>query len=61
MGGRTTLKLYTIFYKTDKQIINKTNMTKEQVQEFLNGLKKEDNSELRITQIKERNDNEEER
>ena len=55
------MKLYTIFYKTDKQIINKTNMTQEEVQNFINSLEKDDNSELRIKQIKEKNDCEEER
>jgi dihydroorotate dehydrogenase len=61
LGGTTTLKLFTLFYKTDKQIINKTNLTQEEVQEFLNNLKKENNSELRVTQIKNKFENEIER
>lgn len=50
---------YNLFYKTGNRIIKKSNMTKEEVYDFLDSLGKEDESELRIVQVKEREEEEE--
>lgn len=53
------MKKYNLFYKTGNRIIKKSNMTKEEVYDFLDSLGKEDESELRIVQVKERDEDEE--
>lgn len=51
---------YNIFYKTGNRIIKKSNMTKEEVYDFLDSLGKEDESELRVMKVED-NDKGEER
>lgn len=53
------MKLYNLFYKTENEIVEKKNITKEQVQEFLDNLEAEDRSELKVTQVKDREEEEE--
>lgn len=52
------MKKYNIFYKTGNRIVQKNNVSKEEVRQFLAGLKKEDESELRVIEVKEKGDEE---
>lgn len=52
------MNLYNLYYKTDNKIIERKNITKEQVNDFLNNLEKHPNSELKITKIKIRDEEE---
>ena len=53
------MKKYNLFYKTKGRVVERKNLSKEEVYDFLDSLGKEDESELRIIQIKDRNDEEE--
>ncbi len=53
------MKKYNLFYKTKDRVVEKKNMTKEEVDNFLEGLETENESELRVIQVKERDDEEE--
>ena len=50
---------YNLFYKTKGRVVERKGMTKEEVYDFLDSLGKEDESELRIVQVKERDEEEE--
>lgn len=54
------MKKYNLFYETKGRVVKRNNLSKEEVYDFLDSLGKEDESELRIVQVKER-DQEEER
>ena len=47
---------YNLEYETNGKTIKKQNLTKEQVQEFINQLKRENESSLRVKQVKEVDD-----
>ena len=53
------MKKYNLFYKTKDKIVEKKNMTKEEVDNFLAGLETQDESELRVIQVKDRQEEEE--
>lgn len=53
------MKKYNLFYKTKGRLVQKNNLSKEEVYDFMKGLKKEDESELRIVQVKEKEEEEE--
>lgn len=53
------MKKYNLFYKTKDKIVEKKNISGEEVYDFMKGLQKEDESELRVKQVKERDDEEE--
>lgn len=55
------MKKYNLFYKAKDRIVEKKNMTKEEVDKFLAGLETENESELRVIQVKDRNEEEETR
>ena len=48
------MKLYNLYYKAGTKIVQKYNLTVEEVNEFLKELKKEDTSTLKISRVKER-------
>lgn len=52
------MKKYNIFYKVGNRIVQKSNVRKEEVRQFLASLKKEDESELRVIEVKEKGDEE---
>lgn len=52
------MKKYNIFYKVGNRIVQKSNVSKEEVRQFLASLKKEDESELRVIEVKEKGDEE---
>lgn len=52
------MKRYDLLYITTHNRIEKHNITKEEVQDILDSLKKEDESSLKITEVKEREDEE---
>ena len=53
------MKKYNLFYKTKGRVVKRNNLSKEEVYEFLDSLGKEDESELRIMKVKERDEEEE--
>ena len=53
------MKKYNLFYKTKGRLVQRNNLSKEEVYDFLDNLGKEDESELRIVQVKEREEEEE--
>ena len=53
------MKKYNLFYKTKDRVVDKKNISGEEVYDFMKGLQKEDESELRVIQVKERDDEEE--
>ena len=53
------MKKYNLFYKTKGRLVQKNNLSKEEVYDFMKGLQKEDESELRVIQVKDRDDEEE--
>ena len=53
------MKKYNLFYKTNGRLVQRNNLSKEEVYEFLDSLGKEDESELRIKEVKEREEEEE--
>lgn len=53
------MELYNLYYKADNQIIDKKNITKEEIDEILNNLERVNESELRVTKIRNREDEEE--
>lgn len=55
------MKKYNLFYKAKDKIVEKKNMTKEEIDKFLAGLETENESELRVIQVKERDEEEETR
>ena len=55
------MKKYNLFYKTKNKTVEKKNITKEEVDKFLAGLETENESELRVIQVKDRNEKEESR
>lgn len=52
------MKKYNLFYKAKDKIVEKKNITKEEVDNFLAGLDTQNESELRVKQVKERDDEE---
>ena len=54
------MNLYNLHYKAGDKIIEQKNITKEEIDIFLNSLERVNESDLRITKIKQR-DVEEER
>lgn len=55
------MKKYNLFYKTKDKVVEKKNVTKEEIDKFLVGLETENESELRVIQVKERDEEEETR
>ena len=53
------MKKYNLFYKTKGRVVKRNNLSKEEVYDFLDNLGKEDESELRIVQVKEKEEEEE--
>lgn len=53
------MKKYNLFYKAKDRIVEKKNVTKEEIDKFLAGLETENESELRVIQVKERDEEEE--
>lgn len=53
------MKKYNLFYKAKDKMVDKKNISGEEVYDFLDSLGKEDESELRIVQVKEREEEEE--
>ena len=53
------MKKYNLFYKAKDRIVEKKNVTKEEIDDFLAGLETENESELRVIQVKERDEEEE--
>lgn len=51
-------KLYNIFYRVGDTVIEKNRVPKEEVEDFLNGLHREEESYLYIKEIKEREEDE---
>lgn len=52
------MKLYNLYYKAGNKIVQKSNVTVKEVNEFLKDLKKEDASTLKISRVKEREEEE---
>ena len=53
------MKKYNLFYKTKGKLVERNNLSKEEVDNFLVGLETENESELRVIQVKERDEEEE--
>lgn len=53
------MKKYNLFYKAKDRIVERKNISGEEVYDFMKRLQKEDESELRVKQVKERDDEEE--
>lgn len=53
------MKKYNLFYKAKGRVVERNNLSKEEVDNFLAGLETENESELRVKQVKERDDEEE--
>lgn len=53
------MKKYNLFYKAKDKIVEKKNISGEEVYDFMKGLQKEDESELRVKQVKDRDEEEE--
>lgn len=53
------MKKYNLFYKAKDKIVEKKNVTKEEIYKFLAGLETENESELRVIQVKDRDEEEE--
>lgn len=53
------MKKYNLFYKAKDRVVEKKNLSKEEVDNFLAGLETQDESELRVIQIKDRDEEEE--
>lgn len=53
------MKKYNLFYKAGERIVEKKNLSKEEIDNFLAGLETENESELRVIQVKERDEEEE--
>ena len=53
------MKKYNLFYKAKGRVVERNNLSKEEVDNFLAGLETENESELRVIQVKERDDEEE--
>lgn len=52
------MELYNLYYKAGDQIIDKKNITKKEIDEILNTLERVNESDLRITKIKQRDEEE---
>lgn len=52
------MKRYNLFYKVKEKIIEKKNITKEEIDNFLIGIERQNESELKIIQIKDRDEDE---
>ena len=52
------MKKYNLFYKAKGRVVEKKNISGEEVYDFMKGLQKEDESELRVIQVKERDEEE---
>lgn len=50
------MRKYNLFYKTGNKIVDKKNIAGKEVYDFIKELQKEDESELRVSQVKERED-----
>ncbi len=55
------MKRFNIFYKVGNKAIERKNVSKEELYAFLAGLNKEKEAELKITRVREHNEEEEER
>lgn len=53
------MKKYNLFYKAKGRVVERNNLSKEEVDKFLAGLETENESELRVIQVKDRNEEEE--
>lgn len=53
------MKKYNLFYKAKDRVVEKKNVTKEEIDNFLAGLETENESELRVIQVKDRDEEEE--
>ena len=52
------MKKYNLYYRVGKEIIQKRNITKEEIDVFLNSLQKHPDCEIKITQNKEKDEEE---
>ena len=52
------MKKYNLYYKAGNKILQKSNITVEEVNDFIKDLKKEDASTLKISRVKEREEEE---
>lgn len=52
------MRLYNIYYKVKNQVTEKKNMTREEVDAFISRLKQENESELRVSEVKDREEEE---
>lgn len=52
------MKLYNLYYKAGNKIVQKSNVTGNEVYDFIKDLKKEDASTLKISRVKEREEEE---
>ena len=52
------MKRYNLFYKVKDKIKEKKNITKEEIDNFLAGIERQNESELKIIQIKDRDEDE---
>lgn len=53
------MKKYNLFYKAKDRIVERKNISGEDVYDFMKGLQKENESELRVIQVKDRDEEEE--
>ena len=53
------MKKYNLFYKAKDKIVDKKNISGEEIDDFLAGLETENESELRVIQVKDRDEEEE--
>lgn len=53
------MNLYNLHYKAGDKIIDRRNITKEEIDIFLNSLERVNESDLRITKIKQKDEEEE--
>lgn len=53
------MKKFNVFYRIKNQVVNKNDLTWDEVNDFLESLGKEDDSELRVIQVEDREEEEE--
>lgn len=53
------MKKYNLYYKADDKVIIRENISKEEIDKILNTLTEHPQSELRITRVKEKEDEQE--
>ena len=56
--GRCKMELYNLYYKAGNKIVERKNITKQEVAEFINSLQAHPESDLRVTKVKGRDEEE---